>query len=148
MQRKANAEWNGHLKDGKGQIGVESGTFTGAQYSFGTRFENGAPGTNPEELLAAAHAGCFSMALANELGKADMTPESVKTEATVTIDKDESGFSITKVHLAVKARVPGADEAKFRDVAEGAKKGCPVSKLFKAEITMDAQLDNAGRAAA
>lgn len=139
MIRKASAVWKGGLKDGKGQISTESGVLAGTQYSFGTRFENG-KGTNPEELIAAAHAGCFSMALSAQLGNAGLAPESIATSADVTMEKLDSGWAVTKVLLAVRAKVPGADAAKFDQAANNAKTGCPISKLLKAEILMDAQL--------
>lgn len=140
MKRKASAEWQGGLKDGKGTISTDSSVLSDTQYSFSTRFENGA-GTNPEELIAAAHAGCFSMALSGQLGNAGMTAESINTTATVTLDKTDSGFAITTVHLDVTARIPGAEQAAFETAANNAKAGCPVSKLLNAEITMDAKLE-------
>lgn len=140
MQRTGSAEWRGGLKDGKGTVSTPSGTLNKTQYSFAARFENGT-GTNPEELLAAAHAGCFSMALSGQLGAAGMTAESINTTATVSLEKQDAGFAITKVHLDVTAKIPGADQAKFDTAANNAKAGCPVSKLFKgAEITMTARL--------
>jgi osmotically inducible protein OsmC len=139
MQRTGSAHWSGGLKDGKGSVSTASGVLKQTQYSFSTRFENGI-GTNPEELIAAAHAGCFSMALSAQLGNAGMTAESIDTTATVTLDKVEGGFGITAVHLEVKARIPGADKAKFDEAAQNAKKGCPVSKVLNTNITMDAQL--------
>jgi osmotically inducible protein OsmC len=139
MKRNASAVWKGGLKDGKGTISTESGVLSDAQYSFTTRFEQG-KGTNPEELIAAAHAGCFSMALSNELGNAGLTPESIRTTATVTLEKTDAGFAIPAVHLTLEAKVPGADRATFADLADRAKTGCPVSKLFKADITLDATL--------
>lgn len=140
MQRKGSAVWRGGLKDGKGTVSTDSGVLRDTQYSFAARFESGA-GTNPEELLAAAHAGCFSMALSGQLGAANMTAESINTTATVTLDKVEGGFAITKVHLDVTAKIPGAKQDAFSTAANNAKAGCPVSKLFKgAEITMTAKL--------
>jgi lipoyl-dependent peroxiredoxin len=139
MERKAGAVWNGGLKDGKGILTTASGVLTKTPYSFSTRFEN-AKGTNPEELIAAAHAGCFSMALSAELGKAGLTPDTISTEATLTMEKKEAGFTITKIHLEVSAKVPSADQAKFQEVANNAKKGCPVSRVLNAEITMNAKL--------
>jgi osmotically inducible protein OsmC len=139
MQRKAGAVWKGGLKDGKGTITTASGVLTSTQYSFSTRFEEG-KGTNPEELIAAAHAGCFSMALSGQLGGAGLTAESISTEATVTMEKLDIGFTVTKVHLEVNAKVPGADTAAFEKAAQGAKAGCPISRLLKAEITMTAKL--------
>ncbi|MBI2683400.1 MAG: OsmC family protein [Acidobacteriales bacterium] len=140
MQRKGSAVWNGGLKDGKGTVSTESGVLKETQYSFSTRFENGV-GTNPEELLAAAHAGCFSMALSGQLGGANLKADSIRTTATVTLEKTDAGFTITKVHLDVKAKIPGADQAAFETAASNAKAGCPVSRLFKAEITMSASLE-------
>ena len=139
MQRTASAHWSGGLKDGKGTVSTQSGVLNQTQYSFSTRFENGA-GTNPEELIAAAHAGCFSMALSAQLGNAGMTVQSIDTKATLTLDKTEAGFTITSVHLDVKVKIPGADQAKFDEAAQNAKKGCPVSRVLNANITMDAQL--------
>ena len=139
MNRKASAVWQGGLKEGKGTISTESGVLSQTQYSFGTRFENG-KGTNPEELIAAAHAGCFSMALSAELGKANITPTSIETTATATLEKLDSGWTVSKVHLDVKAKVPGADAAAFNAAAETAKVNCPISKLLKATITMQAAL--------
>ena len=139
MKRSASAVWRGGLKDGKGEISTESGVLKDTQYSFGTRFENGI-GTNPEELVGAAHAGCFSMALSAQLGNANLTAESINTKATVTLEKKEDGFRITSVHLDVEAAIPNATEEQFRAAAEEAKKNCPISKLFNTEITMDARL--------
>jgi len=140
MKRTASAVWTGGLKDGQGKISTESGVLADAQYSFGTRFENG-KGTNPEELIAAAHAGCFSMALSAEIGNAGKTPEKIETEAAVTLLKTEAGFTVTAVHLKVKAKVPGWDPASFKTTAEAAKNGCPISRLLKAEITMETRLE-------
>ena len=139
MVRKASAVWNGSLKEGKGTISTDSKVLSNAQYSFSTRFENGV-GTNPEELIAAAHAGCFSMALSAQLGNAGITPESIETTAAVTLEKLEAGFTVTKVHLDVTAKIPGADAAAFEKAAQNAKAGCPISRLLKAEITMTAKL--------
>jgi len=139
MKRHASAEWNGGLKDGKGKISTDSGALKETAYSFGTRFENGV-GTNPEELIAAAHAGCFTMALSGQLGAAGMTAESIHTVATVTMDKLEVGWTVTGVHLDVTAKIPGADPAKFQTAAHNAETGCPISRLLKAPITMDAKL--------
>ena len=139
MKRSASAVWRGGLKDGKGEISTESGVLQGTQYSFGTRFENGI-GTNPEELVGAAHAGCFSMALSAQLGNTNLTAESINTKATVTLEKKEDGFRITSVHLDVEASIPNASEEQFRAAAEEAKKNCPISRLFNTEITMDARL--------
>ena len=140
MKRNASAEWKGGLKDGKGTISTDSGVLANTQYSFSTRFEDGV-GTNPEELIAAAHAGCFSMALSGQLAQAGLTADSIRTTASVKLEKTDAGFAITSVHLDVKARVPGADEAAFTTAANNAKAGCPVSKVLKAEITMDATLE-------
>jgi lipoyl-dependent peroxiredoxin len=139
MLRKASAVWNGSLKEGKGKISTESKVLSNAQYSFSTRFEDGI-GTNPEELIAAAHAGCFSMALSAQLGNAGITPESIETTAAVTLEKVEAGFTVTKVHLDVSAKIPGANAAAFEKAAQDAKAGCPISRLLKAEITMTARL--------
>ena len=139
MVRKASAVWKGSLKEGKGTISSESGVLSNTPYSFSTRFEN-AKGTNPEELIAAAHAGCFTMALSAQLGNAGITPETLETTASLTLDKLDAGWSITKIHLDVAARIPGVDKAAFDKAAENAKAGCPVSRLLKAEITMTARL--------
>jgi lipoyl-dependent peroxiredoxin len=139
MQRRGSAHWSGGLKDGKGTVSTPSGVLKDAQYSFSTRFENGI-GTNPEELLAAAHAGCFSMALSAQLSNAGMTAESIDTSATVTLDKTDAGFSITSSHLDVTVKIPGADKAKFDEAAKAAETGCPVSRVLNAKITMDAKL--------
>ena len=140
MKRKASAVWRGGLKDGRGTISTDSGGLKETQYSFSTRFENGV-GTNPEELIAAAHAGCFSMAFAAELGRAGLTPESIHTTATVTLDKTDAGWTITHSHLDVTAKIPGADKAKASGIADAAKAGCPISRLLNATITMDAKLE-------
>ena len=145
MIRKASAIWNGPLKTGTGKISTESGVLSNAAYSFSTRFENG-KGTNPEELIAAAHAGCFTMALSAQLGQANMMPESLETQATLTMEKLDAGWTVTKIHLDVNAKVPNADQAAFDKAAEAAEKGCPISRLLKAEITMTAHL-NADRSA-
>src|SRR5579863_3098183 len=139
MQRKAGAVWKGGLKDGKGSVTTASGVLTNTPYSFSTRFEEG-KGTNPEELIAAAHAGCFSMALSAQLGNAGMTAETISTEATLTMEKLEAGFTITKIHLDVRAKIPNPDKAKFEKAANDAKQGCPVSRALKADITMNAKL--------
>jgi lipoyl-dependent peroxiredoxin len=139
MVRKASAVWKGSLKDGKGTISSDSGVLSNTPYSFSTRFEN-AKGTNPEELIAAAHAGCFTMALSAQLGNAGITPESLETTASLTLDKLDAGWTVTKIHLDVSARIPGADQAAFDKAAESAKAGCPISRLLKAEITMTARL--------
>lgn len=141
MKRTASAEWRGGLKDGKGTISSGSGVLENTQYSFGTRFEEG-KGTNPEELIAAAHAGCFAMALSAQLGEAGITPESIHANATVALEKGEGGWAVTSSHLDVKARIPGADSAAFEKAANAAKEGCPISKLLNAKITMNAQLEN------
>ena len=141
MQRNASAHWSGGLKDGKGTLTSPSGVLKDTPYSFATRFES-QPGTNPEELVAAAHAGCFSMALSAQLGNAGMTAQAIDTTSTVTLEKLESGFAITTVHLQVKVKIPGADKAKFDEAAKNAKEGCPISKLLNAKITMDAQLES------
>ena len=139
MKRKGSAIWQGGLRDGKGTVSTESGVLNGTPYSFATRFESGA-GTNPEELIAAAHAGCFTMALSKQLEDAGMKAEGINTTAEVTLEKTDAGFTITKVHLDVTARVAGGDRAAFETAANNAKAGCPVSRLFNAEITMDAKL--------
>ena len=140
MDRSASAVWHGSLKEGKGVISTQSGTLKEAQYSFGTRFAEGV-GTNPEELIAAAHAGCFTMALSAQLTEGGLVPDSIETTAVVTLDLHGEGPSITKIHLTTKAKVPGADKAKFDELANKAKVGCPVSKVLKAtEITLDATL--------
>lgn len=140
MQRKAFAVWQGGLKDGKGSLTTDSGVLKQTQYSFSTRFENGV-GSNPEELLAAAHAGCFTMALSAQLGGAGMTATKLETTATITLEKVADAFSITKSHLDLVAHIPGADKAKFDAAVKAAETGCPVSKLFKAEITVTARLE-------
>ena len=139
MKRKASALWKGTLKDGKGTISTESGVLSDTQYSFATRFADG-KGTNPEELIAAAHAGCFTMALSLILGEAKLTAEHMETTAEVTLEKVADGFAITAVHLTLKGKVPGADRTKFEELAGKAKAGCPVSKLLNAKITLDATL--------
>jgi osmotically inducible protein OsmC len=139
MQRTGSAHWAGGLKDGQGAVSTPSGVLKNTQYSFSTRFENGI-GTNPEELIAAAHAGCFTMALSAQLGNAGMTAESIDTTATITLDKTDAGFSITSSHLDVTAKIPGADKAKFEEAAKAAETGCPVSRVLNAKITMDAKL--------
>ena len=141
MKRNASAVWTGGLKDGKGTISSDSGVLAETQYSFSTRFEDG-KGTNPEELIAAAHAGCFSMALSAQLGEMGLTPARIATTASVSLDKQADGFAITAVHLVVKASVPGADASQFETAANNAKAGCPVSKVLKATITMDATLES------
>lgn len=139
MQRKGSAHWSGGLKDGKGTVSTASGVLNNTQYSFSTRFENGI-GTNPEELIAAAHASCFSMALSAQLGNAGMTAESIDTTATVTLEKTDAGFTITSSHLDVAVKLPGADKAKFDEAAKAAETGCPISRVLNAKITMDAKL--------
>ncbi len=140
MKKTASAHWQGGIKDGKGTISTQSGVLKEQPYGFNTRFED-KPGTNPEELIGAAHAGCFSMALSKELGEAGMTAESIDTKAEVTLDKQDGGFAITAVHLSLKARIPGADRAAFEKAVETAKTGCPVSKVLNAEITLEAVLE-------
>ena len=141
IQRSATAHWEGDLKSGRGRISTPaSGLLADTPYGFKTRFGD-AKGTNPEELVGAAHAGCFSMALSLMLGEAGLTPEKIETHAAVTLDKVGGGFEITTIHLDVAAKIPGADQAKFEEIANKAKEGCPVSKLFKAKITMDARLE-------
>jgi lipoyl-dependent peroxiredoxin len=142
MERTASAVWNGSLKEGKGLITTQSGVLSDAPYSFVTRFENG-KGTNPEELIAAAHAGCFTMALSAQLGTMNFTPQSLRTSAKVTLEKLDAGWTISKIHLDVSARVPGISASAFESAAASAKANCPVSRLFKAEITMDAHLEQA-----
>lgn len=140
MDRSASAVWHGTLKEGKGTISTQSGVLKETQYSFSTRFENGV-GTNPEELIAAAHAGCFTMALSAQLTDAQLPPDSLDTTAVVTMEKTDDGPTITKIHLTTKARVPGAEPQKFDELAKKAKEGCPISRLLKAaEITLDAHL--------
>jgi osmotically inducible protein OsmC len=141
MKRTANAHWSGDLKAGKGNISTASGVLSGTQYSFGTRFEDG-KGTNPEELLAAAHAGCFTMAVSAQLGLAGLTAESLETVCTITFEKLPDGFAITESHLELKAKVPGASEEAFKKAVENAKTGCPVSKLYKTNITLSFKLEN------
>jgi osmotically inducible protein OsmC len=141
MQRNASAHWSGGLKDGKGTITSASGVLKATPYSFSTRFEE-QPGTNPEELIAAAHAGCFTMALSGQLGGAGMTAESLDTTATVTMEKLVAGFTVTSIHLQVKAKIPGADQARFDQAARNAKEGCPISRLLNTRITMEATLED------
>jgi osmotically inducible protein OsmC len=140
MKRRASAQWQGSLKNGKGSLTTGSGVLSEVPYSFRTRFEN-EPGTNPEELIAAAHAGCFSMALSLELQKALLSPDWIETEATLTLDEGAQGWSISSLHLDVSARVPYATLEKFERAAQTAKDNCPVSKVLKAEITMETHLD-------
>ena len=139
--KKASAVWKGGIKDGGGTMSTETGVLKDAPYGFESRFENG-PGTNPEELIGAAHAGCFSMALSLMLGNEGLTAEKIETQAEVTLDKVGEGFEITTSHLNVVAKIPGADQAKFEQIANKAKDGCPVSKLMKAKITMNARLES------
>ena len=139
MKRKASAEWKGGLKDGKGTVSSDSGVLANTPYSFSTRFED-QPGTNPEELIAAAHAGCFTMALSGQLGNRGMTAESLQTTATLTMDKLDAGWTVTAIHLDVKAKIPGADAAKFDEATQAAKTGCPISRLLNTKITMEARL--------
>lgn len=141
MKKTASAHWQGGIKDGKGTISTQSGALKQSPYGFNTRFED-KPGTNPEELIGAAHAGCFSMALSKELGEAGMTAESIDTTAEVTLDKVDGGFAISAVHLTLKAKIPGADRAAFEKAVETAKSGCPVSKVLNADITLEATLDS------
>ena len=141
MIRKASAVWNGNLKDGKGTVTTESGVLAQTPYSFRSRFETGT-GTNPEELLAAAHAGCFTMALSAQLTGAGITPESLATSAALTLEKLDAGWTISKIHLEVTGRVPGVNDETFQKLAADAKANCPVSRLFKAEITLKATLAN------
>jgi len=142
MERTASAVWNGSLKEGKGTITTQSGVLSDAPHSFVTRFENG-KGTNPEELIAAAHAGCFTMALSAQLGTMNFTPQSLRTSAKLTLEKLDAGWTISKIHLDVSARVPGISASAFESAAASAKANCPVSRLLKAEITMDAHLEQA-----
>jgi len=141
MIKKASAIWQGGFKEGGGTISTETGVLKDAPYGYRSRFESG-PGTNPEELIGAAHAGCFSMALSLLLGQAGITPDKIETHAAVTLDKVGDGYEITASHLTVSAKIPGADPAKFNEIANQAKAGCPVSKLLKAKITMDASLES------
>lgn len=141
MKRTASAQWQGGLKDGKGAISTQSGVLSDTPYGFNARFENG-PGTNPEELIGAAHAGCFSMALSMILEGAGMKAERIATTATVSLDKQGDGFAITAVHLDTRVKIPGAQQQAFQEAAEKAKANCPVSKLLKADITMSAQLES------
>ena len=140
MKRSASAHWAGNLKEGKGTVSTESGVLQKTQYSFGTRFENGI-GTNPEELIAAAHAGCFSMALSGQMGAANLTVGEIKTTATVTMEKLDAGWTLTAVHLDTSVKSPGADRAAFETAANNAKTGCPISRVLNAKITMDARLE-------
>lgn len=139
MNKTASAHWAGNLKQGKGTISTESGALKDNPYGFNTRFEN-QPGTNPEELIGAAHAGCFSMAFAMLLGEENFTPDSIDTQATVTLEKQSDSFAVTAVHLEMQARIPGIEQSKFDEIADKAKSGCPISKLLNAKITLDATL--------
>lgn len=141
MIRNASAEWKGDLKSGQGTLSTDSGVLAQTQYSFSTRFENGI-GSNPEELIAAAHAGCFSMALSGQLDKAGLVADHINTRASVLLEKTDAGFTITKISLEVTAKVPGADPTIFAEAADAAKAGCPVSRLMNAEITMKAVLES------
>lgn len=140
MKRTASAHWSGGIRDGQGTISTETAVLQDAPYGFASRFEDG-PGTNPEELIGAAHAGCYSMALSLELGKSGLTPDRIDTTAVVTLEKDGDGFAITAVQLICKATVPGADKATFDRIAQATKLGCPVSKVLRATITLDATLE-------
>jgi lipoyl-dependent peroxiredoxin len=139
MQRRASAQWKGGLRDGKGTVSTGSRALNNVAYSFAMRFEN-EPGTNPEELVAAAHAACFSMALSNELGTVGYRPDSIETKAVLDFDKTDKGWSVKSIHLETSAKVPGADPTKFQSAAEAAKKGCPISRLLNTQITMSAKL--------
>ncbi len=139
MSTYGSAVWSGGIKDGKGSISTKSGALKDYPYGFASRFE-GKPGSNPEELIGAAHAACFTMALSLILGEAKLTAEKMETQADVTLTKQADGYAITAVHLTLKAKIPGADDAKFQELAAKAKAGCPVSKLLKADITLDASL--------
>ncbi|MFC5509709.1 OsmC family protein [Massilia jejuensis] len=141
IKRNGSAVWSGGIKDGKGAVSTGSGALKDAQYGFNTRFEDG-PGTNPEELIGAAHAGCFTMALSGQLGKAGMTAQELRTTATVSMEKEGDGFTITAVHLDLVARIPGASQEAFDQAAKTAKENCPVSKLLNADITLSARLEN------
>jgi osmotically inducible protein OsmC len=140
IKRTGSAVWSGGLKDGKGAISTQSGVLKDTQYGFTARFENG-PGTNPEELIGAAHAGCFTMALSAKLGEAGLTAQRLQTTATVSLDKADGGFAITAVHLDLVATIPGVDQQKFEAIARDAKENCPVSKVLNANITLDAKLE-------
>ena len=139
MKRTASANWKGGLKDGQGTVSTTSGVLSSVPYNFSQRFETGA-GTSPEELIAAAHASCFAMALSAELGRAGITPESLDSKSTVTLENTGGGFSVTSSHLEVTAKIPNADRAKFDKAAADAKAGCPISKLLNAKITLEAKL--------
>ena len=139
MTRKASAVWQGDLKGGKGTVSTDSGVLSNTQYSFTTRFENG-KGTNPEELIAAAHAGCFSMALSAELGKAGITPDRIETTANLSFDKQDAGWGVTGIHLQSNVKLASGDRSKFDAAANAAKTGCPISRLLNTKITLDAKL--------
>lgn len=139
MKRKASAQWKGSLKEGNGVFSADSGAFTNLPYSFGRRFED-QPGTNPEELIAAAHASCYAMALSSELGKLGITPVSIDSSATVTFEKTDAGFTITESHLDVIGKLPTPDAAKWQQATEAAKRGCPISRVLNTKITLDAKL--------
>ncbi|MEW7848076.1 OsmC family protein [Massilia aurea] len=141
IKRDGSAVWSGGIKDGKGQVSTGSGALKDQPYGFNTRFED-APGTNPEELIGAAHAGCFTMALSGQLGAAGLTADELRTKATVSMEKVEGGFSITAVHLELRAKIPGATQEAFDKAATNAKENCPVSKLLNATITLDAKLES------
>jgi osmotically inducible protein OsmC len=141
LKRGASAEWKGDLKGGKGSVSLDSGALKGGAYSFTTRFEEGVTGTNPEELIAAAHASCFSMALSGQLSGAGLKPESIRTSATVTMEKLEAGWTLTAVHLDCTGKVPGASAAQFDELAEKAKAGCPISRVLNAKITLSKKLE-------
>lgn len=141
IRKTASAHWEGDLKQGKGNISTQSGALDAQPYGFNTRFEDG-KGTNPEELIGAAHAGCFSMAFSMLLGEEGFTPDGIDTKATVTLEKQDDGFAVTAVHLDMRARIPGIDDGQFETIANKAKVGCPISKLLKADITLDAVLES------
>lgn len=138
INKHADAHWAGSLKEGKGTVSMESGALDAQPYGFNTRFE-GKAGTNPEEMIAAAHASCFSMALSMVLGQSDMTPDSIDTKCTITLEKLDDGFAVTKSHLVLDLKVSGASESDMKEAAEGAKKNCPISKLLNCDITLDAK---------
>lgn len=139
--KTGSAHWEGDLKQGKGTISTQSGALDEQPYGFNTRFEGG-KGTNPEELIGAAHAGCFSMAFSMLLGEEGFTPDGIDTKATVTLEKQDDGFAVTAVHLDMRARIPGIDDGQFEEIANKAKVGCPISKLLKADITLEAVLES------
>jgi len=141
INRSGSAAWQGGIKDGRGSLSTESGALNEYPYGFASRFE-GQKGSNPEELIGAAHAGCFTMALSKILGEADLTAEQMNTSAKVTLEQVDGGFAITAVHLTLNAKIPGADQAKFEELANKAKANCPVSKLLNTNITLDATLDS------